>query len=105
MLRNLLDNAIKRAPSGSAVRVGLDRADGAYRLSVSDTGPGIPAEARDRVFDRFYRAHGTRQGSDGAGLGLAIAQWVAEAHGGTIELARSATSGSEFCVTLPDGPH
>ena len=105
MLLNLLDNAIKHAPSGSAVRVGLDRADGAYRLSVSDTGPGIPTEARDRVFDRFYRAHGTRQGSDGAGLGLAIAQWVAEAHGGTIELARSATSGSEFCVTLPDGPH
>ena len=110
MLLNLLDNAIKHSPPGSAVRVTLARADGDYRLSVSDAGAGVPLEDQDRIFDRFYRADGARQRSEGragsgAGLGLAIARWVAQAHGGTVELAQSSPHGSEFCVRLPAGSH
>jgi len=110
MLLNLVDNAIKHAPAQSAVRVALDCADGTYRLRVADVGPGVPVEARARIFDRFYRADVTRVRSDGqagsgAGLGLAIARWVAEAHGGCLELMQSTTAGSEFCVTLPQNSH
>ena len=112
MVLNLLDNAIKHSGPGAVVVVRLERAAGGYRLSVADSGPGIPHEARARIFDRFYRAEpaepiaggsGGATGS-GAGLGLAIARWVASIHGGTLDLARSTTSGSEFLVTLPETP-
>jgi signal transduction histidine kinase len=110
MLFNLLDNAIKHSPPGTAVTVRLDRIAGAYQLGVSDAGPGIPADSQARIFDRFYRANvtgpltGGRNGG-GAGLGLAIARWVASVHSGTLELVRSTPAGSEFRVTLPDGPN
>ena len=106
LVMNLLDNAIKHSPPGATVTVGLDRDPAAYRITVSDTGPGIPAGARAKVFERFFRVDAARareavSDSGGAGLGLAIGRWIAEAHGGTLELAESSPAGSTFCVTLP----
>lgn len=106
MLRNLLDNAVKYAPPGSAVRVVLERDADAYRLIVADEGPGIPAEAQPHVFERFFRAEKARSRAErtttsGAGLGLAIARWIAEAHGGRLELVRSSEAGSLFAAILP----
>ena len=103
---NLLDNAIKHAPSGSTVDVTLARDGAQHRLQVTDRGPGIPAAARDHVFERFYRADEShaREGASetgGAGLGLAIARWVAEAHGGTVALVSSTPGETIFEVCLP----
>ncbi len=102
MLLNLVDNAVKVTPSSGAVKLGLDRRDGEYLLSVVDAGPGIPADARHHIFERFYRADRTRtRAEDGAGLGLAIARWIARAHEGDIELDDSGGSGTKFVVRLP----
>jgi heavy metal sensor kinase len=103
LLLNLLDNAIKYTPPGGEVRVRTARVPDGCTVSVSDTGPGVPPEARDRLFDRFYRASRARSAADapGAGLGLAIARWIAEAHGGRLELAATGEGGSTFVLTLP----
>lgn len=98
MIGNLLDNAIRFAQPGGVVRVQLSRGAAALRLTVTDDGPGVPAGDRERIFERFVRAD-TR--SDGAGLGLPIARWVAEAHGGTLVLATSVSPGAQFVVHLP----
>ncbi|HYA61565.1 MAG TPA: ATP-binding protein, partial [Candidatus Sulfotelmatobacter sp.] len=90
MLLNLLDNAIKYSPSGSKVELACRREGEQYLISVSDTGPGIPADLQPRIFERFFRADKARSRSEGdtggAGLGLAIARWIAEAHHGRLEL-------------------
>ncbi len=106
LLLNLLDNAIKFTPAGGAIRLDLERHNGAHQLSVADTGVGIPAAAQPHIFERFYRVDKARaraeqeQGS-GAGLGLSIARWIAEAHGGSLRLENSTNTGSTFIVTLP----
>ena len=104
MLLNLLDNAIKYTPKGGRVTVSCAWNDSHYELSVSDTGPGIPAELQSRVFERFFRADKARTRADdngvGAGLGLSIARWIAEAHHGRLELARSDAGGSTFTAFL-----
>lgn len=82
---NLLDNACKYAPPGTAVKVWAKRTPGYVTIEVVDQGPGIPPEARDKVFDMFYRIdHGDAQAA-GTGLGLAIGRGIVEAHGGTIK--------------------
>lgn len=106
LLINLLENAVKYSSAGSAVVVRMDRTGGAAVLTVTDEGPGIPADAQARVFERFFRADTEPSGDPGpapggAGLGLAIARWVAEAHDGALDLVRSSPEGSEFRVTLP----
>ncbi|HEX6622725.1 MAG TPA: heavy metal sensor histidine kinase [Pyrinomonadaceae bacterium] len=103
MLLNLVDNAVKFTPPGGAIRLGLERRGEWYRLSVSDTGPGIPAEARAHIFERFYRADKARSRAEdgGAGLGLAIARWIAQAHDGDLELADSDGAGTTFVARLP----
>jgi heavy metal sensor kinase len=106
MTMNLVDNAIKYTSAGGMVRLSLTRESDNYIISVSDTGPGIPFEAQARVFDRFYRANIERTDSeeavsDGTGLGLAIARWIAQAHDGALELARSDQRGTTFIVKLP----
>lgn len=106
MLLNLLDNAIKYSPRGGAVSVWLETTSRGYEIRVVDDGPGIPREAQGTIFERFFRvdkarSRGDRSATSGAGLGLAIARWVAVAHGGTVALVRSTAAGSEFLVTLP----
>lgn len=96
---NLVDNAIKYGPEGSRVTVSVEEHDGTATVAVSDAGPGIPAEHRERVFERFYRVDPSRP-RGGAGLGLAIAKWAVEAHAGRIVLASDESRGSTFRVVL-----
>jgi signal transduction histidine kinase len=95
---NVLDNAVKHSPKGTAVEVGAAAQDGHVVVRVRDRGAGIPAGAEARVFERFYRGDDVER--EGAGLGLAIAQAIAQAHGGHIE-AHNVEGGAEFRVVLP----
>jgi len=98
---NLVDNAIRHSPSGSGVSVFAHAAEpSGLRLEVCDEGPGIPADERERVFQRFTRG---AMSAGGTGLGLAIARWVVELHGGTIEVME-ARSGCRIGVTIPHPP-
>ena len=105
MIVNLLDNAIKYTPPGGNVSVTWDVQDSQYRITVSDTGQGIPSELQSRIFERFFRVDKARSRSEndggGAGLGLSISRWIVQAHAGQLELTRSDTSGSTFTVLLP----
>jgi heavy metal sensor kinase len=105
MLLNLLDNAIKYSPPGSNVELICRREGADYVIKVSDNGPGIPGDLQSRIFERFFRADKARSRSDGntvgAGLGLSISRWIAEAHHGRLELTRSDSSGSTFSFLLP----
>lgn len=102
ILLNLLDNAIRHTPEGGRIAVAAKR-DGRYvRVSVSDSGPGIAADERERVFDRFYRADPSRAAATGGtGLGLAIVRALVEAHGGSVAVEQSADGGAGFSFTLP----
>ncbi|MBT2325127.1 sensor histidine kinase N-terminal domain-containing protein [Variovorax paradoxus] len=91
LLRNLLDNAVKYTPEGGRVDIGIGAAAGGVELSVEDSGPGLPAEERARVLDRFYRS-GEPQ-APGSGLGLAIVKSIADLHGATLFLDRSESLG------------
>lgn len=110
LLDNLVSNAVKFTPAGGTVRAMLEERPGAVRISVADTGPGIPVEERPRLFDRFFRtSSAVETGISGTGLGLAIAKAIAEAHGGSIGLRDAPGAGSTFFVDLPlaaedDGP-
>jgi len=105
MILNLLDNAIKYTPDGGRVTVSCRRSAEEYALDIADSGPGIPADSQLRVFERFFRVDKARTRSDdngsGAGLGLSIARWIAEAHHGRLVLAHSDASGSAFTAFLP----
>jgi signal transduction histidine kinase len=101
MLMNLLDNAIRHTPAGGQVDAAVFAAAGRVEISVLDTGGGVPAPERDRIFERFVRLDASRQRPGGAGLGLPIARCIAEAHGGTLTLAESTPAGSRFLVSLP----
>ena len=97
-LINLVDNAIKFTPQGGNVSIRVSGSDGRAILDVSDTGPGIPTDARERIFDRFYR--GDEDASAGTGLGLSIAKGAVEANGGDLTLAHSNSDGTTFRITL-----
>jgi signal transduction histidine kinase len=100
VLRNLLDNAARHAASTVEVEVSSDGADAI--LAVSDDGPGIPAEDRTRVFDRFVRLDSDRsRRGGGAGLGLAIAREIVVAHEGTVTIDNRAGGGTCVTVRLP----
>lgn len=102
LILNLVDNAIKYTPPGGEVTMSLTKGTGNARLEVSDTGIGIPTEDLPFIFDRFYRVDKARtRAQGGSGLGLSIAKWIAEAHGGNIEVTSVAGQGSTFSVTLP----
>ncbi|HEX2267363.1 MAG TPA: ATP-binding protein [Actinomycetota bacterium] len=102
VLFNLLDNAYRFTPSGGVVTVRAARDNGALRVSVLDTGPGIPEEHLPLVFERFYRADPSRSREDGGtGIGLAIARSVVEAHGGKIWAESTVGRGSTFSFVLP----
>ena len=104
-LLNLLDNAIRCTPQGGRVAVST-RANGEVQLCVEDTGPGIPAEERARVFQRFYRLPRSAAGASdgGTGLGLAIVLGIAQAHGGRVELEDAPAGGALFRLVLPREP-
>ena len=102
LLLNLVDNAVAYTPPGGRVELALDVDGNQARLSVRDTGPGIPAADREHIFERFYRLDEARtRRSGGAGLGLAIARWIAEAHGGHIAVESVVGRGSVFTLVLP----
>lgn len=104
MLLNLLDNAVKYTPAGGSVSISVTPRELEYEITVTDTGIGIPEYAQAHIFERFYRADSSRarvKAQGGAGLGLAIARWIAEAHHGRLELRSSDQRGSVFVVTLP----
>jgi heavy metal sensor kinase len=105
---NLIDNAVKYSPAGCTIRVSVrdservsDRAP-VVGVVIEDEGPGIPEDKAERVFDRFYRVdEGRTRDAGGAGLGLAIAKWAVEAHGGAISLTPRLPHGSIFSIWLP----
>jgi two-component system OmpR family sensor kinase len=100
MLVNLMQNAVQHSPAGGSVRVVVTTNGQAATISVTDQGAGIAPADRQRVFDRFVQVDPSRHGS-GAGLGLPIARWIAEAHGGSLVLESSSASGSTFRIDLP----
>lgn len=107
LIKNLLDNASKYTPPGGSIQVSVASANGKATLAVEDSGPGIPAELRTRVFDRFYRLHGDQHhsGVTGCGLGFSIMQHIVELHHGTITLGESCfPSGLKVTVELPAAP-
>jgi heavy metal sensor kinase len=99
---NVLDNAIKYSPDGATVAMRVERVGDEALLAISDEGPGIPPEHRERIFDRFFRVDASRsRNGGGAGLGLAIAKWAVEIHGGHITVTDRSGGGSEFRILLP----
>jgi heavy metal sensor kinase len=101
-ITNIVDNAIKYSPRASTIDIRV-RTDGHHAfLTVADQGPGIAAEHRERIFDRFFRLDEARsRDSGGAGLGLAIAKWAVELNGGQISVDNGASRGSVFRIVLP----
>ena len=103
LARNLLDNAARYAPPGSAIHVELANGNGATTLTVRDEGPGIPPELRERVFESYYRIPGTA--GDGSGLGLAIVREIATEHGATVALGEGdGGHGTRISVSFPAQP-
>lgn len=91
-LRNLIENGLRATPSGSAVEIAVDPAG---VVTVSDRGPGVPEEIRERMFERFWRGDPS---GDGAGLGLSIVKRIIEAHGGTVEVVNGPSGGARFTL-------
>ena len=99
---NLIDNGVKYTPAGGVVTVAVERTGNSVDLRVTDTGVGIPAEHLPHVFERFYRVDTARaRSAGGAGLGLAICQWIAHAHGGDISVTSQVGHGTTVTVRLP----
>jgi signal transduction histidine kinase len=100
VLQNLVGNALKFTPAGGRVTVAVARGDrGGVRCSVADTGTGIPSDDLSRLFERFWQARRSRRG--GAGLGLAIARGIVQAHGAQLEVESKPGRGSTFSFHLP----
>ena len=103
LLFNLVDNALKYTEAGSVV-VRVARSGGEAVLAVEDTGPGIPEDAKGRIFERFYRVDAARSRNvPGTGLGLSIVRHIVELHHGQVEAANRAGGGARFTVWLPLG--
>jgi len=100
---NLVANAIQYTPPGGDVFLSLENVAGQARIICRDTGPGIPSEDLPHIFERFYRAEKsrTRRETTGFGLGLSIANWIVERHGGRIEVNSQEGKGTTFAIWLP----
>jgi two-component system OmpR family sensor kinase len=104
LLRNLVENAIRHSPRGGRVRIEAQHESGHIRLKVSDDGPGVPPDVRERIFEPFFRLTGDRAKEGGAGLGLAIGRGIARAHGGDLWVD-DCLQGARLVVRLPvSGP-
>lgn len=102
VIANLVENAVRHSPAGGAVEVSAHADGDRVAIEVSDEGPGIPDEEVSRVFERFYRSDQARSSRDGgAGLGLAIARWIVDLHGGEIRPERREPHGCRMVVMLP----
>lgn len=102
LVLNLLDNAVKYTPAGGKVALSVLNRSPWAELVVADTGIGIPQDAQEKIFDRFYRVDKARsRAKGGTGLGLAIAKAIVEAHGGHFSVASELGRGSTFVVRLP----
>jgi signal transduction histidine kinase len=99
LVLNVLQNAVQHSVCGGAVTVDLATDSHTVQIAISDSGPGIPPADRARIFERFVRLDNARTGN-GSGLGLPIARWIAEAHGGSLVLADSGPEGSVFRITF-----
>jgi signal transduction histidine kinase len=104
LLLIVLDNAIKFTPANGHVGLNVSTADGRADVVITDTGIGIPAEQLPHVFERFYRGDPARHEADGAGLGLAIARWIAEVHGARITLTSQPGGGTRVTLAFPLAP-
>jgi len=103
LLLNLLENAVRYSPEGGAIQVRAYAGKGDVTIEVSDEGVGIPAEARERIFERYYRTSQVKE-AIGAGLGLYIVRSIARLHGGDVECDSTLGEGSTFRVHLPGNP-
>lgn len=104
VITNLIDNAIKYGKNDGSIDVVLESRNGSHIVTVTDDGTGIPEDAQQSIFNRFYRADAARTRTDaagGAGLGLSIAWQIARAHGGNLKLTSSGPAGSTFTFTIP----
>ena len=102
VLANLLDNAVRHSPAGGTVELRATKDRAGVTIEVNDEGPGISDEERSKVFERFYRADSARSSKDGgAGLGLAIARWIVDLHGGDIRVETRQPHGCRMVVQLP----
>lgn len=102
VVANLVENAVRYSPNGAPIAVEAARTESGVRIAVADEGPGIPAADADRVFERFYRSDPARSTRDGgAGLGLAIAHWIVDLHGGEIHPEARRPHGCRMVVNLP----
>jgi heavy metal sensor kinase len=102
LVMNILDNAIKYTPAGGRVEISLESAGKSVRLSVKDTGIGIPGESLPHIFDRFYQVDKSRtQRSQGSGLGLSIVKKIADIHGAVVEVNSQLNKGAVFQVIFP----
>ena len=110
MLANLTANALRHGPVGRPVNLSAARDDGHVVLTVADEGPGIPATDAERVFERFYRADAARTATpngaaaEGAGLGLSIARWIVDLHGGDIRALPNEPVGCAVVCRIPRSP-
>jgi signal transduction histidine kinase len=105
VLLNLVDNAVKHAGDGGEISVRLRRVPGAVALSIADKGAGIAADEQRRIFERFYRAERTRaRNVRGSGIGLALVKYIAEAHGGRVQVDSVPGQGATFTVFVPVAP-
>jgi signal transduction histidine kinase len=100
MLLNVVQNAVQHTPEGRAVTLDVVPNGSGVAIHIANEGPGIPPADRERIFDRFVQLDAARR-STGSGLGLPIARWIAEAHGGTLVLESSGPEGSAFTISLP----
>jgi signal transduction histidine kinase len=102
LVLNLIENAVKFTQSGGTVHANVRAAGGNCIIRVTDTGPGIPRADQPRIFERFFRGDRARpHDAGGAGLGLPIARWIAEVHGGELRLEHSDAMGTVFVASLP----
>jgi signal transduction histidine kinase len=102
LFTNLIDNAVKFTPEGGSIRIRVEKDRDFVKVKVVDTGMGIPKEEQENIFKRFYRVDKSRsKETGGVGLGLSIAEWIANAHHGRIEVDSELNQGSTFTVYLP----
>ena len=102
MLVNLLENAAKYTPPGTAIEIGATAGSDAVRLTVDDHGPGLPRGKEDTIFQKFERGS-KESATPGVGLGLAICRAIVAAHGGSIHAETRVSGGARFTVRLPRG--